>query len=500
MPSPYGAPLANPTTKSPASSTADGKKGHFRPNQVRLLIIIQSSADAHSLEESLDLGAAVALMPPPRPVHQRRWTANQGRGRADMTDDRLNLAQSGVIPARAKILIHGMNFAPEPLGIGRYTAELAAYLVAQNQAVEVITSVPHYPGWKVHSPYRSGRYVVEQQDGIRVTRCPLVLHPSGRGIWRLIAPVTFAAAAAPVVFWRILRGRPDIVICVEPTLFSAPAVIAGAKIVGARAILHVQDLEIDAAFSIGHLKGYWLQKMAFAFERFMLRRFKLIITISDRMRKKIAKKVPENSITVLRNWVNISTIKRIDGSNLFRAQLGLAPQDFVVLYSGQIGPKQALHLLLEAALKCRDNSAIKFVVAGDGPTKQPLVETYGREPNIHFLPVQPEHRLCELLNLADLHVLTQDRGAVDLVLPSKLGGMLASGRPVLVMADPGTELHNLLHGTAIIVPTGDVSALAEAIKSASLQRLDPPAQTAQLLELFSSKTILPNFHCAIRGS
>jgi colanic acid biosynthesis glycosyl transferase WcaI len=197
--------------------------------------------------------------------------------------------------------------------------------------------------------------------------------------------------------------------------------------------------------------------------------------------------------------VNISTIKRIDGSNLFRAQLGLAPQDFVVLYSGQIGPKQALHLLLEAALKCRDHSAIKFVVAGDGPTKRPLVETYGREPNIHFLPVQPEHRLCELLNLANLHVLTQDRGAVDLVLPSKLGGMLASGRRVLVMADPGTELHSLLHGTAIIVPTGDVFALAEAIKSASMQRLDPPAQTAQLLELFSSRTILPDFHCAIRG-
>jgi colanic acid biosynthesis glycosyl transferase WcaI len=264
-----------------------------------------------------------------RPVNQRWWKANQGRGRADMTDDRLNLAQS-VIPARATILIHGMNFAPEPLGIGRYTAELAAYLVAQNQAVEVITSVPHYPGWKVHSPYRSGRYVVEQQDGIRVTPCPFVLHPSGRGMWRLIAPVTFAAAAAPVVFWRILRGRPDIVICVEPTLFSAPAVIAGAKIVGARAILHVQDLEIDAAFSVGHLKGYWLQKMAFAFERFMLRRFKLIITISDRMRKKIAEKgVPENSITVLRNWVNISAIKRIDGSNLFRVKLGTTSSCFI---------------------------------------------------------------------------------------------------------------------------------------------------------------------------
>jgi len=416
-----------------------------------------------------------------------------------MGDDRPNCAPSGVAPSRAKILIHGMNFAPEPLGIGRYTGELAAYLAAQGEAVEVITSLPHYPGWRVRSPYRSGRYVVEDRDGIRVVRCPLLLHPSGRGIWRLIAPLTFAVAAAPVVIWRILRSRPHIVICVEPTLFSAPAVVAAAKLVGARCILHVQDLEIDAAFNVGHLKGYWLQKLAIVFERFMLRRFNLIITISERMRQKIAEKgVPENSITVLRNWVNISNIKRIDRPNSFREQLGIAPQDFVVLYSGQIGPKQALHLLLEAALKCGPESGIQFVVAGDGPTKQSLVETYGRAPNIHFLPVQPEEMLCELLNLADLHVLTQDRSAADLVLPSKLGGMLASGRLVLVMADPGTELHDLLYGIAIIVPTSDVHALADAIKSVSMQRPNPPPQTAKLLELFSSKTILPAFHRAIR--
>jgi colanic acid biosynthesis glycosyl transferase WcaI len=198
--------------------------------------------------------------------------------------------------------------------------------------------------------------------------------------------------------------------------------------------------------------------------------------------------------------VNTSMIKRIDGPNSFRAQLSIAPKDFVVLYSGQIGPKQALHLLLEAALKCSNESEIKFVVAGDGPTKKSLVETYGRKPNIHFLPVQPEEKLCELLNLADLHVLTQDRSAADLVLPSKLGGMLASGRLILVMADPGTELHDLLYGAAIIVPTGDVQALADAIKSVSTKRLYPPPQLTNLLELFSSRTILPAFHRAIRGN
>jgi hypothetical protein len=71
---------------------------------------------------------------------------------------------------------------------------------------------------------------------------------------------------------------------------------------------------------------------------------------------------------------------------------------------------------------------------------------------------------------------------------------------VLVMADPGTELHDLLYDTAIIVPTGNVHALKAAIKSASTQRLNPPPQTAKVLELFSSKTILPAFRRAIRGN
>ena len=391
-----------------------------------------------------------------------------------------------------------MNFAPEPIGIGRYTGELATYLAAQGETVEVITSPPHYPGWQIRPPYRAGRYIVENADSIRVIRCPLLLHPSGLGIWRLMAPLTFAITAAPVVIWRILRSRPHTVVCVQPTLFSAPAALLAGKMVGAKCILHVQDLEIDAAFSVGHLRGRWLRKLAFAFERSMLRRFNLIVTISDRMKQKLtAKGIKPSAITVLRNWVNLSKIKYLDGANSFREQLNIAPQDFVVLYSGQIGPKQALALLLDAALKCKHKSTIQFVVAGDGPTKKSLVETYGRFPNIHFLPVQPEDKLCELLNLADLHVLTQDRSTADMVLPSKLGGMLASGRSVLVTAEPGTELHDLLYGKAIIVPTGDIQAIADAIISASTQPLNPDAQTSNLLELFSSQTILPAFHRAI---
>ena len=393
-----------------------------------------------------------------------------------------------------------MNFAPEPLGVGRYTGQLAEFLFAQGEIVEVVTSLPHYPGWRVFSPYQVWRYSIEASNGVRTIRCPILLHPSGRGIWRLFAPLSFAITAAPVVIWRILRSCPDIVICVQPTLLSAPAAVVAAKIVGARRILHVQDLEIDAAFDIGHLRANWLRRAAMVFEAFMLRQFDSVITISERMAQKLKTKgVSSGSISVLRNWVDTTKIRPLAGPNCFREELGLTDRDFVVLYSGNIGRKQAVNQLLDAALECRDQPLIHFVICGDGPEKKSLIEGYGTTPNIHFLPVQPEERLCELLNLADLHALPQERNAADLVLPSKLGGMLASGRPILVTTDPGTELHDLLNGIATIVRPGDPRALAEAIKSINLQGSQPPATAANLTDLFSSETVLPQFHQVIRN-
>jgi colanic acid biosynthesis glycosyl transferase WcaI len=254
-------------------------------------------------------------------------------------------------------------------------------------------------------------------------------------------------------------------LCVEPTLFSAPAALLAAEIVGARTVLHVQDLEIDAAFAVGHLRGGILQKLANIVERTILRAFNAIVTISGRMQDHLKSKgIPPQRLNVVRNWVDLEKVKPLGGSSTYRNELGLPDGTFVALYAGNIGPKQALPIILDAAERLIAESKLIFVVAGDGPEKKRLVARYGHLPNVRFLPVQPEERLCELLNLADVHLLPQERGAVDLVLPSKLGGMLASGKPCIVMADPGTELFEFLGDGAIILPPGDSLALSEAVR------------------------------------
>ena len=99
----------------------------------------------------------------------------------------------------------------------------------------------------MRKPYRAYAYCSETIDGVKVARCPMAMKTDAGGLWRLLAPLSFAIAAAPMLLWRMLRFRPDVVMCVEPTLFSAPLALLAAKLLGANSLLHVQDLEVDAA-------------------------------------------------------------------------------------------------------------------------------------------------------------------------------------------------------------------------------------------------------------
>ncbi|WP_234906113.1 WcaI family glycosyltransferase [Affinirhizobium pseudoryzae] len=400
---------------------------------------------------------------------------------------RLPVQSATRVRAKRRIIVYGMNYAPEIAGVGKYTGEIAEHLAAVGEDVTVVTTPPHYPGWKVQPGYRN-RYSSAIENGVRVIRVPLVLKERMAGIWRLVAPLSFAISSAPIAFWQILRRRPDTVFCIEPTLFAAPVAQMAAKLVGAQTVLHVQDLEVDAAFAVGHLgeKG-WLKKLGYGFERLTLRGFDRIITISNRMAEKLVEKgIPDYRLSVIRNWVDLSHIYPMRVTSAYRAELGFTDNDFVVLYSGNIGAKQGLNVLLDAAEWLKDEKRIHFVIAGEGPVKPELKTRYGHLDNVRFLPFQPYARLNEFLNMPDLHVLPQERGAADLVLPSKLGGMLASGRRVLVTADENTELAVFVEDVATVVSPGNAEGMASAIKQMQVEgRHDRPITLADRLESLS---------------
>lgn len=382
----------------------------------------------------------------------------------------------------ARVLIYAMNYAPELTGCGRYTGEMGEELARRGAIVTVVTTPPHYPGWRVQSGYVN-RYVVEERAGIRVIRCPAYLHDRMSGIHRMIAPIAFAISSLPVIVWQLVVRRQDMLICIEPTLFGVPAAITAAQLHGTPALLHVQDLEVDAAFEVGHLRPpAWLRRLAHAVERWVMRRFDVVVTISEGMRTRLARKgLNLDRVALIRNWVDLDRIRPLDAPNGYRIELDVPQDRFVVLYSGNLGPKQGLDTLCRAAMLLVDQATILFVIVGDGPERERLQRDYGHLPNLVFRPLQPEAKLGAFLNIADVHVIPQLAGATDFALPSKLAGILASGRPLIAMAGPEQEIARFIGDSAIVIPAEDDASLVGAIRA--VQAGEEPGCRAARLEL-----------------
>lgn len=362
-----------------------------------------------------------------------------------------------------KFLLYSINFAPELTGIGKYTGEMAAWLAQHGHEVRVITAPPYYPAWQVGDGFSAWRYSQQLWQGVRVFRAPLWVPTQPGGLKRLVHLASFALSSLPLLLAQ-WRWRPDVVFVVEPPLMCAPAAVLMARLRGARAWLHVQDYEVDAAFALGIVKGRWLRSMVLAAERWLLRRFDRVSTISGRMMERaLAKGVAPQRLVSFPNWVDISSIHPRMAGGSYRADLGIAPEQVVALYSGNMGTKQGLEVLADAARACALDAGLLFVFCGSGSGRADLQARCAGLPNVRFLDLQPLERLGDLLTMADIHLLPQRADAADLVMPSKLTGMLASGRPTVATAHAGTEVAQVVQGRGLLVPPEDGAALAQAV-------------------------------------
>ena len=182
-----------------------------------------------------------------------------------------------------RILINSINYSPELTGIGKYTGEMAEWLAGQGHEVRVITAPPYYPAWQIAGGYSARWYKREVMAGVRIFRCPLWVPGKPTGLTRILHLASFAVSSFPLMLWHGLTWRPNIVFVVEPPLFCAPAAWITARIGGARAWLHVQDFEVDAAFDLGILRSGKLRAAVLAVEKWLLHRFDTVSTISERM-------------------------------------------------------------------------------------------------------------------------------------------------------------------------------------------------------------------------
>lgn len=369
------------------------------------------------------------------------------------------------------ILIFDINYAPELTGVGKYTGEMGSWLARQGHSVRVITAMPYYPEWEVHPSHRGKLWFTEIIDGVTVNRCPFYVPRKVTSVTRILHEFSFVASSLVYWFSVFLAKRYDVVISVSPPFHVGLLPVLYAKLRNVPLWCHIQDLQIDMAKELGMLKNKQFLDVMFSVEAFILKRCTIVSTISEGMVRKVTGKNSLRSECVLfPNWVDDTYIKPLPAAESLRNELNLRAEDKVVLYSGSLGEKQGLELIIESAKHFADRKEIKFLIVGSGGGKarlQALVEAYGLT-NVSFHPLQPYEKLSALLATADIHLVLQKKSASDLVLPSKLTGILAAGGCALVSAMPGTTLYDVVsqHRMGILIEPESLGALIAGIDQA----------------------------------
>jgi colanic acid biosynthesis glycosyl transferase WcaI len=375
-----------------------------------------------------------------------------------------------------KVLLYGINFAPELTGIGKYSGEMAAWLATRGHDLDVVTAPPYYPEWKVHAGFTGSqwqRHSWGPDSAVQVTRCPLWMPGRISGKTRLVHLASFALSSFLPLVSAAIR-KPSLMVVVVPTLATAPLALLVARLWGIPVWLHVQDFELDAMLGMGLVSGGGRSKRwATALESWVLRRFDRVSSISPKMLTRLQDKgVVPAKVVDFPNWVDLDAIHPLQGPNPLRAELGLQGNNICVLYSGNMGEKQGIEVVIEAARQLTHRSDIQFIICGAGAAMQRLKAAAVGIGCIQWHPLQPLEKLNDLLNAADIHVLPQRAEAADLVMPSKLTGMLASGRAIVGTAHANTSLGQVLAECCVRVDPDDASALAAAIASLA----DDPAR------------------------
>jgi colanic acid biosynthesis glycosyl transferase WcaI len=364
-------------------------------------------------------------------------------------------------------LIIGLNYLPESTSIGPFTAGLAEYLHQIGHDVRVITGFPMAPQWRVWEGYRHAWFRRQVINGIPVCRTFLyVPHQPRKALSRMLFDTSFAVSS---LLAGLFIGSCDAVVVISPPLQVGLTGWLLSLLKRAPLFVHLQDLVPDAAVATGVLReSSRAVRLGRALERLVYARASRIGVICDGFARNLRQKgVAPHKLTVLPNFIDIDFMLPYPRDNAFRAQHGLRPQDFVVMYSGSVALKQGLEVCIDAADELRTHQEIVLLLIGEGPYLSDLRRLAGARNlhNIKFLPLQPREHLPEQLAAADVLVLTQRRAVTDIVFPGKLLYYMAAGRPILAAVSEDSETGRFIreHQVGVVVPPEQPRELAQAV-------------------------------------
>ena len=396
-----------------------------------------------------------------------------------------------------RVIVWGINYAPEFTGIAPHSVALCEFLHARGHDVEMVSTFSYYPTWRKLPEDEGKLYRTDIVNGVPVHRCWHYVPERVSALKRIVHEATFITTS----FLRLLvLPQPDVLVVVSPPLALGAAAWKMGWLKRVPFVFHVQDLQPDAALKLGMLKQGWFTRALLWLEAFAYEKAARVSSITRGMLDVFrAKGVPEEKLVYFPNAIALRDTPPPPPRGLFRERNGFAGDEFIAVYAGNLGVKQGLDVLIEAARVVTDKR-VRIVICGAGAQRD-VLEARVRElglPNVTMLPLQEGEDYRSLLADVDVCFITQQAGAGNSFFPSKLLGLLAQGKPVIIVADPESELaRSVGEGQyGLSLPPGQPVELARVLDSlaADPQRLAQySAAGQQYVQQWEKTAVMENF-------
>jgi colanic acid biosynthesis glycosyl transferase WcaI len=366
-------------------------------------------------------------------------------------------------PRKPRLLVLNQYYWPGVEATAQLLTELCEAL-AEAAEVKVVTGV-------LHGHEDEPRRVVHQ--GVEIVRVPSTSFERSKFFARASNYVTYLTNA----FVRGIRGpRPDVVICMTDPPIVADVALLVARRYRTPLVVISQDVFPEIAVQLKRLENPALMSLLRVLVRIYLRRADRLVAIGETMRKRLEEKgAPPDRVRVIPNWVDTKRLAPLGKDNDWARGMGFTDK-FVVMHSGNVGHAQDLDSLVRAATFLRDLDDLVVAIIGTGARHAELVALAQllEVDRVAFLYYQSRHVLPQSLSAADVHVVGLAPGLAGYVVPSRLYGILAVARPVIVAADDDSETAQVVQqiGCGIVVPPGRPELLARAIRDTHDGRYD----------------------------
>ncbi len=397
------------------------------------------------------------------------------------------------------ILVVNQYFHPDRSATSQLLTELCEDLSGHHE-ITVVCGRPSYDPSE-RKPMR-GLLAQEHHGQIRILRSWSTTYARTAMVGRLTNYATYLTSS---IVGAMKAARPDVVLTMtDPPVVAAAAAAASAM----RRVPFVyvnQDVFPEVGVVLGKIRNAPLVRVLSTLNRSLRGRAARVVAIGrDMERRLVDLGTDPTKIRVIPNWADGSAIRPLMEPSRLRREHGWGDR-FVVMHSGNVGLSQDLGTLLDATDLLRGEPDILFAIVGDGAAKAGLQKEAARRSldNVEFLPYQPKEELSDSLGSADLHVVGLSRGLAGYIVPSKVYGILAAGRPYIAAVESGAEPALLAeeHSCGIRVEPGDPAALSEAIlnlrhlpnqemgangRRALVERFDRPIATEAYRRLLES--------------